>query len=107
MEKIPSTLLATESNNRWLILIISIFQIICLLFYLEIFEFNFCSLNENTKRNIEERMINESKENTDDIDNNGNNDDRIIIKGYDITDGINKQDIEMKEINEEESEKND
>ena len=33
-------------------LIPAFFQIISLLFYLEILEFNFCNLNKNTKRNI-------------------------------------------------------
>ena len=32
-------------------------QFISLLFFLEIFEFNFCNLNKNTKRNIEERSL--------------------------------------------------
>ena len=32
-----------------------VFQILSLLFYLEIFEFNFCNLNVNTKRNIQLR----------------------------------------------------
>ena len=50
ISKIPVTILETESINRWLILLISIFQIIILLFYLEIFEYNFCSLNKNTKK---------------------------------------------------------
>jgi len=35
-----------------LFLIPAFFQIISLLFYLEILEFNFCNLNKNTKRNI-------------------------------------------------------
>ena len=30
-------------------------QFITLMFYLEIFEFNFCGLNKNTRRNIQER----------------------------------------------------
>ena len=50
--KIPTTLITTEGIYRWIVLVISIFQIISLLFYLEIFEYNFCSLNKNTKRNI-------------------------------------------------------
>ena len=40
-------------------LIPAIFQILSLLFFLEILEFNFCNLNFNTKRNI---MIREKKE---------------------------------------------
>ena len=46
--KIPTTLITTEGIYRWIVLVISIFQIISLLFYLEIFEYNFCSLNKNT-----------------------------------------------------------
>ena len=37
------------------LLILSILQIASLLLYLEIFELNFCNLNQNTKKNIEER----------------------------------------------------
>ena len=48
--KIPTYIINSEGINRWIILIISIFQIIILLFYLEIFEYNFCSLNKNTKK---------------------------------------------------------
>ena len=40
-------------------LIPAVFQILSLLFFLEILEFNFCNLNQNTKRNI---MIREKKE---------------------------------------------
>ena len=35
-------------------------QFISLMFYLEIFELNFCGLNKNTRRNIEERQIEET-----------------------------------------------
>ena len=44
----------------WLSIIPFTFQIITLLFYLEIFEFNFCGLNKNTKRNIQSRERDES-----------------------------------------------
>ena len=46
-------------KNYLLFLIPAFFQIISLLFYLEIFEFNFCNLNRNTKRNI---MLREEEE---------------------------------------------
>ena len=42
-------------DNRWISLIPIIFQFLSLLFYLEIFEYNFCNLNKNTKKNIELR----------------------------------------------------
>ena len=61
--KIPITILETEgSMKKWLIILISIFQIIFLLFYLEIFEYNFCSLNRNTKKNIIKREISETNQ---------------------------------------------
>ena len=46
-------------KNYLLFLIPAFFQIISLLFYLEILEFNFCNLNRNTKRNI---MLREEEE---------------------------------------------
>jgi len=61
MGKIPASIVVNESVERWLLLIISIFQIIGLLFYLEIFEYNFCSLNKNTKRHISKRERNDSE----------------------------------------------
>ena len=91
--KIPTAFILSDGINRWIILIISIFQIISLLFYLEIFEYNFCSLNKNTKRNILER---EKRQRTGDIDD----DNEIIIKGYDITEPIESQEKEMMDISE-------
>ena len=53
-------------------LIPAFFQIISLLFYLEIFEFNFCNLNRNTKRNImlreEEEMLLRNNTNASEIE---------------------------------------
>ena len=53
-------------------LIPAFFQIISLLFYLEIFEFNFCNLNKNTKRNImlreEEEMLLRNNTNVSEIE---------------------------------------
>ena len=83
--KIPTSIIQNEGINRSIILIVSIFQIIFLLFYLEIFEFNFCSLNENTKRNISER---EQRQKNDDNNNYNDSDNEIILKGYDITEGF-------------------
>ena len=44
-----------KDNNYFLFLIPFVFQILSLLFYLEILEYNFCDLNKNTKRNIQLR----------------------------------------------------
>ena len=53
--KIPSSLYYYEGWEKWIALVVAILQIISFLFYFEIFEFNFCSLNKNTKRNITKR----------------------------------------------------
>ena len=82
--KIPESIVFNESNKRWLVLLVAIFQIIFLLFYLEIFEYNFCSLNENTKKNIEKRMMTES------IIVNEDYEEKITIGEYDISEGFNK-----------------
>ena len=82
--RIPISIIKNEGVNRWIILIISIFQTICLLFYIEIFECNFCSLNKNTKRNILER---ESR--WDEEYNNGD-EDEVSYGGYIITEIMNK-----------------
>ena len=50
-----------EYKNYLFFLIPTVFQIISLLFILEIFEFNFCNLNKNTKRNIMLREKSEMK----------------------------------------------
>ena len=93
--KIPSAIIFIEGNNRWIVLVLSVFQILFILFYLEILEFNFCSLNKNTKKNISERELKQEKDD--------DNDDDIDIKGYDISESINLQKKienlnEMKEI---------
>ena len=82
---IPSTIIGIEGFKRWIILVISIFQIISILFYLEIFELNFCSLNKNTKKNILEREFNQL-DNAQDIE--------IEIQGYDISEIMSKQEEE-------------
>ena len=95
LSKIPPAIERNEGDNRWKILAISIVQIFSLLFYLEILELNFCSLNKNTKKSIIER---ESKEfyNSHNIDNNT----EIELKGYDIGDIMKKQELEEIEKNE-------
>ena len=91
--KIPSAIISIEGNNRWIVLVLSLFQILFILFYLEILEFNFCSLNKNTKKNILKR------EQWQTINENNDDDDEIDIKGYDIKDSIKTQE-KLKEFNE-------
>ena len=49
----------TNSENKWFCIIFFFFQILSLLFYLEILEYNFCNLNLNTKKNILKREKND------------------------------------------------
>ena len=95
MGKIPASIVVTEGVEIWLLLIVSIFQIIGLLFYLEIFEYNFCSLNKNTKRLISIRERNDSE-----IVNN-DYEEKISIGGYYISE-FTKKSTEMVEKQEEE-----
>ena len=44
-----------EMENKYYTIIPFVFQILALLFYFEILEFNFCNLNYNTAKNIEKR----------------------------------------------------
>ena len=60
------------------------FQLLSLLFYLEILELNFCGLNKNTKRNIQlrERMENLDKDRKEsDIEV----DDNLVIKSDELS----------------------
>ena len=57
ISKMANILANSQSNKKWLSLILFAILFIILLFFLEIFEFNFCNLNKNTKRNIEERSL--------------------------------------------------
>ena len=78
------------------LIILSILQVITLLFYLEIFEFNFCSLNKNTKKNIEERerLLSINNFNTDE-----DNESDIEINEYKISNIFKTISIEMSERN--------
>ena len=42
-------------TQQYICIVFFIVQFITLMFYLEIFELNFCGLNKNTRRNIQER----------------------------------------------------
>ena len=61
-----------KNKKYYFFLIPTFFQILILLFYLEILEFNFCNLNRNTKRNImlieEEEMLLRSNTNESEIE---------------------------------------
>ena len=93
--KIPSAIISIEDYKRWIVLILSLFQILFILFYLEILEYNFCSLNKNTKKSIAER---EHRQSISEI-NVEDDDDEIDIKGYDIKDSMKTQE-KIKELNE-------
>ena len=99
--KIPSHIIETENDKRWVVLVLSVFQIISLLLYLEIIEFNFCKLNRNTKKNIERRLFLQSYE-----ENNINEENEITIKDYDISEAFNQQEIEMDAILSKDDEEN-
>ena len=85
LANIPSTIIVIEGINRWILLVISIFQILSLLFYLEIFEYNFCNLNKNTKKSILER------EHKDSIIEYNYDNDEIDVGGFDISESIKMQ----------------
>ena len=97
--KVPSSIIENKDVNMWVILIISIFQIIFLLFYLEILEYNFCSLNINNKRNILEREKSQIN-----INNGDDNDSEVNFKGYDISEGLKKDIESLIELGDENSE---
>ena len=55
ISKLSNVLIMSESEYKWYSIILFAFQIFILMFFLEIFEFNLCNLNLNTKKNIQER----------------------------------------------------
>ena len=55
--RIPSNIIDIDDYKKWITLLISLFQIMSLSFYLEILEYNFCSLNKNTRKNIKDREL--------------------------------------------------
>ena len=85
--KIPSNIIETENDKKRVVLVLSILQVVSLLLYLEIIEFNFCKLNKNTKKNIERRLLLQSNED--------NEENEITIKDYDISEAIIQQEMEM------------
>jgi len=77
--KLANTFIYGKSSRKWYSIILFTLQLIILLFFLEILEFNFCNLNKNTKRNIEERTLISM-----DIRESINNDNEVDIEGYSI-----------------------
>ena len=57
--KIFIVLMESKSENKWYSLILFVVQFLVLMFYLEIFECNFCHLNKNTKKNVQNRAQSE------------------------------------------------
>ena len=55
LSKLVSTLIQSESSLKYYCIIPFAFQFFSLMVYLEIIELNFCGLNKNTKRNIQNR----------------------------------------------------
>ena len=82
--RIPTTIMAIDGYKKWIILILFLLLIFISLFYLEILEYNFCSLNINTRKNIRERERNQIFEGIEEEER----DSYVIIKGYDMTDVI-------------------
>ena len=82
--RIPTTIMAIDGYKKWIILILFLLLIFISLFYLEILEYNFCSLNVNTRKNIRERERNQIFEGIEEEER----DSYVIIKGYDMTDVI-------------------
>ena len=70
-----------EKPNKFYTIIPFVFQILALLFYFEILEFNFCNLNINTIKNIQmrEREDIDSRKSVPNIIELG---DQYIINGY-------------------------
>ena len=53
---LENTIFYGDDPNRFYTIIPLFFQIFVMLFYFEIFELNFCNLNENTAKNIGKRI---------------------------------------------------
>ena len=75
-KKIENAELNIKNIDKYYTFIPFILQMLCLLFYFEILELNFCKLNKNTVKNIQKRERNEgndkyeSKEGRDSFNNN-------------------------------------
>ena len=87
-------------KNYLLFLIPAFLEILSLLFYLEILEFNFCNLNKNTKRNI---MLREEEEKL--LRNNTNVSEIEVDKDLIIKNQQKKKDLELYDITDDSQEK--
>ena len=99
--KIAKILDGSKSDKKWYSIILFILQFIILLFFLEIFEFNFCNLNKNTKRNIEERSLT-----TMDMRESINSVNKIDINGYSFIQEKPEDNKEMDLINNDKEDEN-
>ena len=100
---VKSTIIVIYYYNKTiyiLFLIPAFFQIIILLFYLEILEFNFCNLNRNTRRNI---MLREEEEML--LRNNTNASEIEINKDLIVKNPQEKKDLELYDITDDSEEK--
>ena len=89
--KLSNVLIKSNSEYRWYSIILFLFQFISLLFFLEILEYNFCDLNFNTIKNIQERELNNMimKESDSSINS------EIDIEGYIVKREKNPEEKEM------------
>ena len=55
ISKLSNILLQLKDKKKWYSIILFLFQFLGLMFFLEIFEYNFCGLNKNTAKNIKLR----------------------------------------------------
>ena len=78
-------ILNKKKPNRAYSVIPFVFQILALLFYFEILEFNFCGLNKNTAKNIEARGDAENNMDTSDS-NKIELDNQYILKSFSLKD---------------------
>lgn len=87
----------SNNQNKWICLFLYILVILSALFYLEILECNFCSLNKNTKKNIQKRG--DKQEFTDEIEKDDEKKESIdLLYGYKIKLDSSNQ-MEMKSMN--------
>ena len=97
LSKLSQIILKAQSQtNYYFCLFPFCFQVIFLLFYLEIFEFNFCGLNRNTKKNIQIREREDKEENfiNAEKDDDNNNDNIEFTTGYTIKNITELQSLE-------------
>ena len=96
---IANVIIQSKNLNKWVSLFLFVLIILSLSFYLEILEYNFCGLNQNTKKNIQERIEkqNEAKE----IEESVKKDIVDLPFGYTINMEKSNKEIEMRTFSEE------